>query len=56
MAAFVIVAFLATSVVLAFDWNLGATQRHRTMVLPFLFMLLALPRGRGERATTGVPA
>lgn len=50
MAAFVVIAGLATSAVLAFDWNLGATQRHRTMVLPFLFMLLALPRGRAERA------
>ncbi len=56
MAAFVIVAFLATSVVLAFDWNLGATQRHRTMVLPFLFMLLALPRGRAERGAAEVAA
>ena len=56
MAVFVFFAFLATSVVLAFDWNLGATQRHRTMVLPFLFMLMALPRGRAERAAAEVPA
>lgn len=56
MAAFVVVAFLTTSAVLAFDWNLGATQRHRTMVLPFLFMLIALPRGRAERATAKAPA
>jgi hypothetical protein len=46
MVAFVLLAFTTTAIVLAFDWNLGATQRHRTMVLPYLFMLMALPSRR----------
>jgi hypothetical protein len=46
MAVFAIVAFALTAVALAFDWNLGAAQRHRTMVMPFLFMMLALPGRR----------
>ena len=46
MAVFAIVAFALTAIALAFDWNLGAAQRHRTMVMPFLFMMLALPGRR----------
>ena len=53
MMVFVIAFFLTTSIVLSFDWNLGATQRHRTMVLPFLFMMLALP---GRPRPTAEPA
>jgi hypothetical protein len=49
MAVFVVVFFVTTAIVLSFDWNLGATQRHRTMVLPFLFMMLALPARRPSR-------
>jgi hypothetical protein len=48
MVGFVWMVLITTSAVLAFDWNLGAMQRHRTMVLPFLFMLMALPRRRAE--------
>ena len=48
---FVVVAFLATAGVLSFDWNLGAAQRHRTMVMPFLFMMLALPARRAKAIT-----
>ena len=48
LALYALVAFVFTSIALSFDWNLGAAQRHRTMVLPFLFMLLALP-GRAPR-------
>jgi hypothetical protein len=44
LALYALLAFVLTSVALSFDWNLGAAQRHRTMVLPFVFMLLALPR------------
>lgn len=39
----VVVLFTAA---LAFEANFGALVRHRTMVLPFLFILLSLPRGR----------
>jgi len=39
---FVLVSFTITSILLSFDWNLGTTQRHRTMVLPYLLMLLAV--------------
>lgn len=48
LALYALVAFVMTSIALSFDWNLGAAQRHRTMVLPFVFMLLALP-GRWRR-------
>jgi len=48
---FVLVVFATTSVVLSFEWNLGATIRHRTMVLPYLLMMLAgLPRRRRDRS------
>jgi len=51
MTVFVVVFFVTTAIVLSFDWNLGATLRHRTMVLPFLFMMLALPAKRPARDT-----
>jgi hypothetical protein len=50
LALYALLAFGLTAVALSFDWNLGAAQRHRTMVLPFIFMLLALP-GRAPRET-----
>jgi hypothetical protein len=50
---FVTVFLTITSIALSFEWNLGATQRHRAMVLPFLFMILALPR---KRAAAEAPA
>jgi hypothetical protein len=43
---FAAVAMLAGTAVLCVEWNLGALVRHRAMVLPFLFMFLALPRTR----------
>lgn len=39
---FVLVGFTMMAITLSFDWNLGTTQRHRTMVLPYLLMLLAV--------------
>jgi hypothetical protein len=43
---FVVLAFVGTAVALSFNWNLGTTARHRTMVLPYLVMLLAPLPGR----------
>jgi len=45
---YVAVVMLAGSAVLCVEWNLGALVRHRAMVLPFLFMFLALPRKRPD--------
>jgi hypothetical protein len=38
---YVVIAFLGTTAILSFEWNLGTMARHRTMVLPYLMMLLA---------------
>jgi hypothetical protein len=46
---FVVVALFMASIVLCFEWNLGAANRHRTMIMPFLVMLLAGP-ALGKRA------
>lgn len=32
---------------LSFESNFGAIVRHRSMVLPFLFILISVPLGRG---------
>lgn len=37
-------AFFLLTLGLSFETNLGVIVRHRTMVLPFLFILLAVPR------------
>lgn len=41
---FCAMAFLLLSVGLSFESNFGAIVRHRAMVVPFLFILLAVPR------------
>ncbi len=48
---FAFVSALAGAAVLCVEWNLGAMVRHRAMILPFLFMLLSLPRTKGKPAT-----
>lgn len=50
---YLLVFITLTSIALSFEWNLGATQRHRAMVLPFVFMVLALPM---RRVPKDVPA
>jgi hypothetical protein len=50
LMVFVLVGFLLPALVLSFDWNLGASQRHRTMVMPFILMMLALPARRVAKA------
>lgn len=46
------VAFLLFVTGLSFEANFGVIVRHRTMVLPFLFILLAVPR-EGRKAAPG---
>jgi hypothetical protein len=47
LMVYALVGMLAGAVVLSVEWNLGALVRHRAMVMPFVFMFLALPRERG---------
>jgi len=42
-SSFCFIAFLVLTVGLSFEANFGVIVRHRTMVLPFLFMLMAVP-------------
>jgi hypothetical protein len=51
LALYSLVVLLAGSAVLSFNWNLGTLARHRTMVMPFLMILLAGPASfaRDER-------
>jgi hypothetical protein len=50
---FALLAAVLFSGGLAFENNLGAIVRHRVMVLPFLFLLIAVPRaGRREPPET----
>lgn len=50
--AFCLVAFLFFTAGLSFESNFGAIVRHRSMVLPFLLILLSVPRAR--EAPSGV--
>jgi hypothetical protein len=45
---FIAVAFLLTSVAISVEWNLGALIRSRTMILPFLIILLSLSPNRRQ--------
>lgn len=40
---YALIVFVTASISLAFNWNLGTMTRHRTMVLPYLMILLAGP-------------
>jgi len=40
---FCLLAFLLLSMLLSFERNLGAIVRHRSMVLPFLLILMSIP-------------
>ncbi len=40
---YTLLALLAGAITLSFNWNLGTLARHRTMVLPYLLILLAGP-------------
>jgi hypothetical protein len=46
--AFCVLAFCVFTAALSFEANFGVIVRHRTMVLPFLFILLALPLGETD--------
>ncbi len=46
---FVAAALVLTSVAISVEWNLGAIIRTRTMILPFLIILLSLSPSRGQR-------
>lgn len=51
---YVVVAFVAIASVLSFAWNLGTMARLRTMVMPFVMMLLAgVDPREGTRSATG---
>jgi hypothetical protein len=52
--AFCGVAFLLLAVGLSFEANFGVIVRHRTMVLPFLFILMAVPLAREDSAGSRV--
>jgi hypothetical protein len=41
-----VIALFATAAVLSISWNLGTMARHKTMVMPFVMMLLAGTRPR----------
>jgi hypothetical protein len=43
---YTLVTLLAGAAGLSFNWNLGTLARHRTMVVPFLLIVLAGPPGR----------
>jgi len=43
---FTLVCFVMFTIAISFEWNFGVLVRHRTMPMPFLFMLLATPRRR----------
>lgn len=45
---FCLLNFAALTVILSFDSNLGVIVRHRAIVLPFLLILLAVPRGPAD--------
>ena len=45
LVTFALVTFALLSAGLCFESNLGTIVRHRVMPLPFLFILLAVPRG-----------
>lgn len=53
LVLFAVIAFTLCSAGLAFESNFGAIVRHRIMVLPFLFILLAIPRktAKGVKAS-----
>ena len=53
LVLFAVIAFTMCSAGLAFESNFGAIVRHRIMVLPFLFILLAIPRttAKGVKAS-----
>ena len=44
---YTLIVLAVGAIILSFNWNLGTLARHRTMVLPFLMMLLAGPGRRG---------
>lgn len=48
LVVYAIAAFMLFSAGLSFEANLGAIVRHRTMVMPFLFILLSVPRQRAS--------
>jgi hypothetical protein len=53
---FCLTVFAVGAVALSFNWNLGTLARHRTMVLPFLLILLAgPPDASGRRRATATP-
>lgn len=53
--AFCCVVFLLFTAGLSFEGNFGVIVRHRTMVLPFLFILMAVPRRKEIRVFSGRP-
>jgi hypothetical protein len=53
LAAFCVTAFILITIALSFEANLGVIVRHRSMVLPFLFILLSVPANR--RKTSVMP-
>jgi len=48
--AFCVTVFILITVALSFEANFGVIVRHRTMVLGFLFILLAYPRSQARHA------
>jgi hypothetical protein len=56
LLVFCLTVFAVGAVALSFNWNLGTLARHRTMVLPFLLILLAgPPDASGRRRATATP-
>jgi hypothetical protein len=53
LVLFAVLAFTMCSAGLAFESNFGAIVRHRIMVLPFLFILLAIPRNTAKGVKAG---